>query len=64
MITIRTSLMSDGTVDLIDWHYLLDDNEDTMLFKSVGDAKQFLTDNGGNPEDPYIEFVEENNSER
>ena len=56
--------MSDGTVDLIDWHYLLDDNEDTMLFKSVGDAKQFLTDNGGNPEDPYIEFVEENNSER
>ena len=63
MIAVSTLVSEDGVIGLNPKQYLLDENDETMLFKSIDDARQFLEDNGENPDNEYIEY-EEHKSEK
>ena len=57
MIVVSTLISDDGVVGLNGKRYLL------MLFESVDDAKQFIADNDGEPDNEYIDY-EEHKSEK
>ena len=63
MIVVSTLISDDGVVGLNGKRYLLDENDELMLFKSVDDAKQFIADNDGEPDNEYIDY-EEHKSEK
>ena len=63
MIVVATLISDDGVVGLNGKRYLLDENDELMLFESVDDAKQFIADNDGEPDNEYIDY-EENKSEK
>ena len=47
MIVVSTLISDDGVVGLNGKRYLLDEDDELMLFESVDDAKQFIADNDG-----------------
>lgn len=61
MIAVSTMVSGDGVIGLNGKQYLLDHNDELMLFKSVDDAKQFVGDNGENPDSEYIDYEEVSN---
>ena len=63
MIVVSTLRSDDGVVGLNGKRYLLDENDELMLFESVDDAKQFIADNDGEPDNEYIDY-EEHKSEK
>lgn len=63
MIVVSTLISDDGVVGLNGKRYLLDENDELMLFESVDDAKQFIADNDGEPDNEYIDY-EEHKSEK
>ena len=63
MIDVSTLISDDGVVGLNGKRYLLDENDELMLFESVDDAKQFIADNDGEPDNEYIDY-EEHKSEK
>ena len=63
MIAVSTLVSEDGVVGLNGKRYLLDENDELMLFESVDDAKQFIADNDGEPDNEYIDY-EEHKSEK
>ena len=63
MIVVSTLISDDGVVGLNGKRYLLDEDDELMLFESVDDAKQFIADNDGEPDNEYIDY-EEHKSEK
>ena len=61
MIIVSTSVSEDGVIGLNPKRYLLDENDELMLFKSIDEARQFIKDNGEDPDNEYISYEEENN---
>ena len=56
MIIVSTSVSEDGVIGLNPKRYLLDENDELMLFKSIDDARQFIKDNGEDPDNEDIEY--------
>ena len=63
MITISTLVSEDGVIGLNGKRYLLDENDELMLFKSIDEAKRFVGDNGENPDNEYIDYEEHKSEE-
>ena len=63
MYTVSTLVSEDGVIGLNGKQYLLDNNDELMLFKSIDEAKQFVGDNGEDPDNEYIDY-EEHKSEK
>ena len=63
MIIVSTSVSEDGVIGLNPKRYLLDENDELMLFKSIDEARQFIKDNGEDPDNEYIDY-EEHKSEK
>ena len=61
MISVSTLVSEDGVIGLNGKRYLLDENDELMLFKSIDEARQFIKDNGEDPDNEYISYEEENN---
>ena len=59
MIAVSTMVSDDGVVGLNGKRYLLDENGVLMLFKSVDDAKQFIGENGEDPDNEYLDYEEQ-----
>ena len=57
MIIVSTSVSEDGVIGLNPKRYLLDENDELMLFKSIDEARQFIKDNGEDPDNEYIEYT-------
>ena len=58
MIAISTLVSEDGVIGLNGKRYLLDENEELMLFKSVDEAKQFVKDMDKKGECMFGEYIE------
>lgn len=52
------SSFSSGVVGLNGKQHLLDDEDELMLFESVEQARNFLTDHGVDPDGEYIGFLD------
>ena len=63
MITISTLVSEDGVIGLNGKRYLLDDEDELMFFKSIAEAREFVEDNGEDPDNIYIDY-EEHKSEK
>ena len=63
MYTVSTLVSEDGVIGLNGKQYLLDNNDELMLFNSIDEAKQFVGDNGEDPDNEYIDY-EEHKSEK
>tara|TARA_R100000306_G_C4344475_1_gene126927 strand:- start:576 stop:794 length:219 start_codon:yes stop_codon:yes gene_type:complete len=63
MITISTLVSEDGVIGLNGKRYLLDDEDELILFKSIDEAREFVEDNGEDPDNEYIDY-EEHKSEK
>ena len=50
MIAVSTLVSEDGVIGLNGKRYLLDENDELMLFKSIDEARQFIKDNGEDPD--------------
>ena len=50
MIAVSTLVSEDGVIWLNGKRYLLDENDELMLFKSIDEARQFIKDNGEDPD--------------
>mgnify|MGYP003135967380 CR=1 FL=1 len=59
MISVSILVSDDGVIGLNGKQYLLDENDETMLFKSIDDARKYLEDNGEDPDNEFIEYEEE-----
>ena len=57
-IIVYTMRSPDGVVGLNGRHYLLDDSNKLLEFETVQDAKTYIIDEGGDPEDEYITYSE------
>ena len=53
-----TVVSPDGVVGLNGRHYLLDEENEVIVFKSLDEAKEFIDDAGEDPEDEYIDYTE------
>ena len=59
MSVIAYTLVSpDGVIGLNGRHYLLDDEGEVILFKSLDEAKEFIEEAGEDPDDEYIDYAE------
>ena len=63
MYTVSTLVSEDGVIGLNGKQYLLDNNDELMLFKSIDEAKQFVGEHGEDPDNEYIDY-EEHKSEK
>ena len=63
MITISTLVSEDGVIGLNGKRYLLDENDELMLFKSRDEAREFVEDNGEDPDNEYIDYEEHKSEE-
>ena len=63
MIAVSTLVSEDGVIGLNGKRYLLDENDELMLFKSIDTARQFLKEHGTDPDNEYIDY-EEHKSEK
>ena len=57
-ISVYTYECADGVVGLNGKQHLLDDEDELMLFESVEQARNFLTDHGVDPDGEYIGFLD------
>ena len=53
-----TVVSPDGVVGLNGRHYLLDEENEVIVFKSLDEAKEFIDDAGEDPEDEFIDYSE------
>ena len=62
MKIIRTLVCPDGVIGLNGWQYLLDKDDNDMIFSSIDSANKFLLDEGCRQEwiDEWVEIVEDN----
>ena len=58
MITVYTLVSPDGVIGLNGAFYLEEDDGSRMLFKSMDNAKKFLSDQGEDPENEFIDYTE------
>jgi len=58
MITVYTLVSPDGVIGLNGRFYLEEDDGSRMLFKSMDNAKKFLSDQGEDPENEFIDYTE------
>jgi len=58
MIAISTLVSEEGIIGLNGKRYILDDYGDVLLFKTEENAKQFIVDNGHDPDNEYIDYEE------
>jgi len=58
MITAYTLVSTDGVVGLNGRFYLLDDDDEVMLFKNIIETQKFIADGGEDPFDEYISYTE------
>ena len=58
MVIAYTVVSPDGVVGLNGRHYLLDEENEVIVFKSLDEAKEFIDDAGEDPEDEYIDYTE------
>ena len=66
MIVVSTIPSNDGVIGLNGKQYLLDNNDELMLFESIDKAKHFLEEPGEDPDNEYInyeKYEEENDNE-
>ena len=64
MVVIKTAVdPHEGIIGLNGDFYLLDDMGEVMEFESEGEARDFLSWNGTDPNDEFIEY-ENNNDNR
>ena len=63
MIAVSTLVSEDGVIGLNGKRYLLDENDEPMFFKSIDDARQFVEDNGEDPNNLYIDYEEHKSEE-
>ena len=59
--TARTLVCQDGVIGLNGWQYLLDNENNTMLFNDKKSANKFLLDNGLTQDwiDEWVEVKED-----
>ena len=57
-ILAYTLVSPDGVIGLNGRHYLLDDEGEVILFKSLDEAKEFIEEAGEDPDDEYIDYAE------
>ena len=59
---VRTLVCPDGVIGLNGWQYLLDKDDNDMIFSSIDSANKFLLDEGCRQEwiDEWVEIVEDN----
>ena len=58
MISVSTLVSEDGVKGLNGKRYLLDENDEPMLFKSIDEARIFVEDNGEDPDNEFIDYEE------
>ena len=58
MISVSTLVSEDGVIGLNGKRYLLDENDEPMLFKSIDEARTFVEDNGEDPDNEFIDYEE------
>ena len=56
MITVSTLVSEDGVIGLNGKRYLLDEEGELILFKSVDEAKEFVEGHGEDPDNEDIEY--------
>ena len=54
---------ADGVVGLNGKQWLLDEKNQLMLFNSINEARDFLSDNGVDPDGEYIGYEDEEGKE-
>ena len=57
-ILAYTLVSPDGVIGLNGRQYLLDDEGEVILFKSLDEAKEFIEEAGEDPDDEYIDYAE------
>ena len=57
-VVTYTMVSPDGVIGLNGRHYLLDNDDEMILFKSIETAKEFLINQDIDPEDEYIDYAE------
>ena len=59
MWVVKTLVDPDsGVVGLNGAFYILDNDETIMTFNTRQEAKDFIEENGGDPDDEYLDYVE------
>jgi hypothetical protein len=58
MVSVSTLVSEDGVIGLNGKRYLLDENDELMLFKSIDEARTFVADNGEDPDNELIDYEE------
>ena len=58
MIAVYTVVSPDGVIGLNGRFYLEEDDGSVMVFKSINNAKKFLSDHGEDPENEFIGYAE------
>ena len=56
MIAVSTLVSEDGVIGLNGKRYLLDEEGELILFKSVDEAKEFVEGHGEDPDNEDIEY--------
>ena len=56
MIAVYTLVSEDGVIGLNGRRYLLDDDDTLMLFDTQEIARQYVADNGEDPDNEYIDY--------
>jgi hypothetical protein len=57
MWTVKTAVDPDsGVIGLNGWFYLLEDDGTPMEFPNEEIARLFIEENGGDPDDEYLEY--------
>ena len=58
MIIVSTIVSEDGVIGLNGKQYLLDDENELKYFETEEDARNFIEENGADPDDEFIEYEE------
>ena len=62
-ISVYTYECADGVVGLNGKQWLLDERNQLMLFNSINEARDFLSDKGVDPDGEYIGYEDEEGKE-
>jgi len=58
VVIAYTMVSPDGVIGLNGRFHLLDDSGELMKFPTIEDAKEFISDGGGDPEYEFIDYSE------
>ena len=58
MIAVSTLVSEDGVIGLNGKRYLLDEEGELILFKSIDEAREYVEGHGEDPDNEYIDYEE------